>query len=371
MAAFGSEEMDVQPSILDAVGDTPLVRLGKLSAGLSATVLAKVEYLNPGGSVKDRMALKMIEDAERTGLLKAGGTIVEPTSGNTGAGLAMAAAVKGYKAVFVVPDKVSREKIDLLKAYGAKVVITPTNVDRFDPRSYYKVAERIANETGAYRPNQYFNPANPQAHYESTGPEIWRQTKGRITHFVAGMGTGGTISGIARYLKEQNPQVQIIGADPEGSIYAKPEGPLHQYQVEGIGEDFYPGTMDLSLVDRIVTTHDAQAFSTARRLAREEGILAGGSSGSAVSAALVVAKGLDASAVVVVLLPDGGRGYLSKMYSDDWMRQNGFLEQPVSVSGPTGNPTENEANPKLNHFERQVGHARAGVPNSRGALHAV
>jgi len=318
--------MDVSDSILDAVGDTPLVRLGKLSAGFSATVLAKVEYLNPGGSVKDRMALKMIDDAERKGLLQPGGTIVEPTSGNTGAGLAMAAAVKGYHAVFVVPDKVSKEKIDLLKAYGAEVVITPTNVDRFDPRSYYKVAERIAEETGAYRPNQYFNPANPQAHYESTGPEIWRQTRGKITHFVAGMGTGGTLSGIARYLKEQNPDVQIVGADPEGSIYARPDGPLHQYKVEGIGEDFYPGTMDLALVDRIVTTNDVQAFKTARRLAREEGILVGGSSGSAAFAALEVAQELDESAVVVALLPDGGRGYLSKLYSDDWMRQNGFLQ---------------------------------------------
>ncbi|MBI5225928.1 pyridoxal-phosphate dependent enzyme [Candidatus Micrarchaeota archaeon] len=323
--------MDYSESILDTVGGTPLVKLGKLTAGLRTTVLAKVEYFNPGGSTKDRMALKMIVDAESKGLLKPGGTIVEPTSGNTGAGLAMAAAVKGYRAIFVVPDKVSREKIDLLKAYGADVVITPTNVDRFDPRSYYKVAEHIAEETGAYRPNQYFNPANPQAHYESTGPEIWTQTNGKITHFVAGMGTGGTISGIARYLKEKNPDVQIIGADPAGSIYAKPDGPLHQYKVEGIGEDFYPGTMDLSLVDRIVTTQDAEAFHTARALARTEGILAGGSSGAATFAALKVARELDtdgvADAVAVVLLPDGGRGYLSKMYSDDWMREHGFLEE--------------------------------------------
>ncbi|MBI2446143.1 pyridoxal-phosphate dependent enzyme [Candidatus Micrarchaeota archaeon] len=357
--------MDAHESILESVGDTPLVRLGKLSAGFAATVLAKVEYLNPGGSVKDRMAIKMIRDAESNGLLKPGGSIVEPTSGNTGAGLAMAAAVLGYHAVFVVPDKVSKEKIDLLKAYGADVVITPTNVDRFDSRSYYKVAERIAEQTGAYRPNQYFNPANPQAHYESTGPEIWRQTRGKITHFVAGMGTGGTISGIARYLKEQNPRVQVIGADPEGSIYAKPNGPLHQYKVEGIGEDFYPGTMDLSLVDRIVTTTDLQAFTAARRLAREEGILVGGSSGSATFAALEVARGLDDSAVVVALLPDGGRGYLSKMYSDEWMRQNGFLEPAQAVNAESKQSAVHvEENKKeaasLPAFES----ASRGVPNA-------
>jgi cystathionine beta-synthase len=321
----------IYDSILSSIGNTPLVRLNTLTAGISATVLAKVEYMNPGGSIKDRMALKMIQDAEEKGLLKKGGMIVEPTSGNTGAGLALAAAVKGYKTVFVVPDKVSKEKIDLLKAYGATVVITPTNVDRFDERSYYKVAERIANENGAYRPNQYFNPANPQAHYESTGPEIWNQTQGKITHVVAGMGTGGTISGIARYLKEKNPDIQVIGADPKGSIYAQQNGPLHQYKVEGIGEDFFPQTMKLSLVDRIVTTNDEQAFQTARRLAREEGLLVGGSSGAAVWAALHVAKELDDTALVVALLPDGGRGYLSKQFNDDWMRENGFLNEKELV----------------------------------------
>ena len=340
------------------------MRLDKLPP-IVATVLVKVST-SPGGSVKDRMAIKMIEDAERQGQLKPGGTIVEPTSGNTGAGLAMAAAVKGYDAVFVVPDKVSREKIDLLKAYGAKVVITPTNVDRFDPRSYYKVAERIANETGAYRPNQYFNPANPQAHYESTGPEIWRQTKGRITHFVAGMGTGGTISGIARFLKEQNPKVQIIGADRMAP--SMPNRARCTSKVEGIGGTLYRHMT--SLVDCIVTTDDSQAFLTARRLAREEGILAGGSSGASTFAALQVANELDESAVVVVLLPDGGRGYLSKMYSDDWMSQNGVLEQPETVPGSAEKIKENEVATQRNNFGRQAGNPRDLVLNSRGVPNA-
>jgi len=315
-------------SILHAVGHTPLVRLHRVAEGITATVLAKIEYVNPGGSVKDRMALTMIEEAEKSGRLKPGMTIVEPTSGNTGAGLAMAAAVKGYKTVFVVPDKVSAEKIDLLKAYGAEVVVTPTNVDKDDARSYYKVAERLEKERKAFRPNQYANPSNPLAHYRSTGPEIWQQTEGKITHFVAGMGTGGTICGVARYLKEKNPDVQIVGADPEGSVYSAkdPNDPqqIHQYMVEGVGEDFFPATMDLELVDHIVPFTDAPSFDMARRLAREEGILTGGSGGAAVWSALEFSKSLDEKAVVVVLVPDSGRAYLSKVHSDAWMQKNGF-----------------------------------------------
>ena len=320
--------MDYFKTILDAIGHTPLVRLNRVSRGLKPLILAKVEYVNPAGSVKDRMALVMIEEAEKSGQLKAGMTIVEPTSGNTGAGLAMAAAVKGCKTVFVVPDKVAPEKIDLLKAYGAEVVVAPTNVDKDDPRSYYKVAERLERDLGAFRPNQYANPANPLANYRSTGPEIWEQTGGKITHFVAGMGTGGTICGVARYLKEKNPDVQIVGADPEGSVYSAkdPADPkqIHQYLVEGVGEDFFPTTMDLKLVDHIVQFTDAPVLEMARRLAREEGILTGGSGGAAVWAALEFSKKLDQNAVVVVLIPDSGRAYLSKVHSDVWMRKNGF-----------------------------------------------
>src|SRR5919108_3532778 len=315
--------MQYKESILDLVGNTPLVRLHKVTAGLKPTILAKLEELNPGGSVKDRIGLTMIEEAERTGLLRPGGTIIEPTSGNTGHGLAMVAAIKGYRMVFVMPDKMSAEKISLLKAYGADVVVCPTNVERSSPQSYYPVADRLASEIpGAFQPNQYFNPRNPEAHYNTTGPEVWEQTEGRVDVFVAGMGTGGTISGVSRYLKERKPEVLIVGADPEGSLYS---GPIAPYKVEGVGEDFIPGTMDLKMVDQIVQVTDKQSFMAARRLAREEGILVGGSSGLALHAALTVAADRGPDDVIVVLFPDTGRNYLSKFFNDEWMRQNGFL----------------------------------------------
>jgi cystathionine beta-synthase len=316
-------------SILDIVGNTPLVRLQKLTKGLKPILLAKLEQLNPGGSVKDRIGLTMIEEAERTGQLRPGGTIVEPTSGNTGHGLAMVAAIKGYKMIFVMPDKMSAEKISLLKAYGADVVVCPTNVERSSPQSYYSVADRLAREVpGAFQPNQYFNPRNPEAHYATTGPEIWDQTEGRVDVFVAGMGTGGTISGVAKYLKERKPSVHIVGADPEGSLYS---GLIAPYKVEGVGEDFMPGTMDIKLVDQIVQVTDKQSFVAARRLAREEGILVGGSSGLAMHAALEVALDRGPDEVIVVLFPDTGRNYLSKFFNDEWMRQNGYLARLGAV----------------------------------------
>jgi cystathionine beta-synthase len=330
-------------SILDLVGNTPLVRLHKVAAGVKPTILAKLEQLNPGGSVKDRISLTMIEEAERTGQLRPGGTIIEPTSGNTGHGLAIVASIKGYKMIFVMPDKMSAEKISLLKAYGAEVVVCPTNVERDSPQSYYSVAERLAHEIpGAFQPNQYFNPRNPEAHYRTTGPEIWEQTQGRVDYFVAGMGTGGTISGVARYLKEQKPSVQIVGADPEGSLYS---GPIAPYKVEGVGEDFMPGTMDIKIVDRIIQVTDKESFVAARRLAREEGILVGGSSGMALHAALEVAREAEPEQVIVVLFPDTGRNYLSKFFNDEWMRQNGYLARlgavrirEVLASHPRGVP---------------------------------
>ena len=321
--------MEFSESILDLVGHTPMVRLQKVARGVKPAILAKLEQLNPGGSVKDRIALTMIEDAERSGLLRPGGTIIEPTSGNTGHGLAMVAAIKGYNMVFVMPDKMSAEKISLLRAYGADVVVCPTNVERESPQSYYSVAERLSHEIpGAFQPNQYFNQRNPEAHYRTTGPEIWEQTEGRVDVFVAGMGTGGTISGVARYLKEKKPSVQIVGADPEGSIYS---GPVHPYKVEGVGEDFMPGTMDIKLIDQVVQVNDKQSFVAARRLAREEGILVGGSSGMALHAALEVARDRGPDDVIVVLFPDTGRNYLSKFFNDEWMRQNGFLARLGAV----------------------------------------
>ncbi len=331
----GLGDLDYHDSILTTIGRTPLVRLNAVTSGLDPLVLAKVESFNPGGSVKDRIGWPIIEDAEREGRLRPGGTIVEATSGNTGVGLAIAAAIKGYRCIFVMPDKMSQEKILLLRAFGARVVVTPTAVEPDDPRSYYSVARRLVEETpNAILANQYHNPVNPQAHYETTGPEIWQQTGGRVTHFIAGMGTGGTITGVGRYLKERNPDVQIVGVDPVGSILYE----LHRsgayteaesYKVEGIGEDFLPGTTDLSVIDEIVQVGDRESLLMTRRLVREEGIFCGGSCGSAVVGAVryIQQHRLGPDAVIVVLLPDSGSRYLSKVFDDDWMRENGFLDQ--------------------------------------------
>jgi len=318
--------MDCADSILDLVGNTPLVRLRRISAAeeLRCTLLAKVETVNPGGSVKDRVAIAMVDAAERAGLLQPGGTIVEPTSGNTGAGLAIVAAQRGYHCIFVMSDKMSDEKVALLRAYGAEVVVCPTAVPPEDPRSYYSTAERLVRETpGAFRPDQYSNPANPTAHEQTTGPEIWEQTRGRVTHFVAGVGTGGTITGVGHALKQRKPAVEIIGADPSGSVYSGGTG--RPYLVEGVGEDFWPTTFDRTVVDRVIEVSDADSFLTARRVTQEEGLLIGGSGGTAVHAALEVARPLDEAAVVVVLLPDSGRSYLTKIFDDDWMFDMGFL----------------------------------------------
>src|SRR6058998_4123369 len=318
---------EIKDSILEAIGHTPLVRLSRIAAGLTPQVVAKVESLNPGGSIKDRVAVALVEAAERDGHLRPGGTIVEPTSGNTGTGLAIAARLKGYRVIAVMPDKMSKEKIDLLRAYGAEVVVAPTAVSPDSPESYYRVADRLTAEIpGAFQPNQYFNLANPEAHYRSTGPELWEQSAGAITHLVAGVGTGGTITGVGRYLKERNPAIEVIGADPVGSIYSGTE--VKPYLVEGVGEDFWPETFDPSVVDRYVTVSDRDAFLTTRRLAAEEGLLVGGSSGLAAWAALQVARDHeDPSAMVAVILPDGGRSYLSKVFNDAWMTQYGFLER--------------------------------------------
>ena len=315
------------PTVLDLVGETPLVRLQRVGRELGPTLLAKLEYMNPGGSVKDRIGIRMIEAAEREGKLRPGGTIVEPTSGNTGVGLAVAAAIKGYRCVFVMPDKIAEEKRALLRGYGAEVVICPTAVPPESPESYYSVSNRLAEEIpGAFKPDQYSNQANPEAHYETTGPEIWEQTGGELDAIVFSVGTGGTISGVARYLRERKPDLLVVGADPEGSIFSQPDN-VHPYLVEGIGEDFWPTTYDPSLVDEYVTVSDGDSFRTARRLAREEGLLVGGSGGTAVWAMLEVAKRFGPEATLVTLIPDSGRGYLSKLYDDNWLMEHGFLER--------------------------------------------
>ncbi|WP_344522718.1 cystathionine beta-synthase [Streptomyces albiaxialis] len=323
--------MQYHESMIELVGNTPLLKLNNVTAGIQATVLAKVEYFNPGGSVKDRIALRMIEAAEESGELRPGGVIVEPTSGNTGVGLAIVAQQKGYRCIFVCPDKVSTDKINVLRAYGAEVVVCPTAVDPEHPDSYYNVSDRLVRETpNAWKPDQYSNANNPRSHYETTGPELWEQTGGRITHFVAGIGTGGTISGTGRYLKEVSDGcVQIVGADPEGSVYSGGSG--RPYLVEGVGEDFWPEAYDRGVTDEIVAVSDKDSFQMTRRLAKEEGLLVGGSCGMAVVGALEVARRLGPDDVVVVLLPDSGRGYLSKIFNDEWMNDYGFLEE----GGPT------------------------------------
>ncbi len=325
-------------NILQAVGRTPLVRLRRLSEGLKPQMYAKLDYLNPGGSVKDRVAIRMIDDAERKGLVKPGRTIIEATSGNTGMGLALVAAVRGYRVIFTITDKQSREKIDLLKALGAEVIVCPTAVAPDDPRSYYSVARKLAEEIpNAFYPNQYENPNNPQVHYDTTGPEIWDSSEGRITHFVVGLGTGGTATGVGRYLKSQKPTVKIIGVDPIGSLYQEffrtgHVGEAHPYVVEGIGEDIFPANMDFSVLDDIIQVTDRNCFVTARRLARHEGIFAGGSSGGAVWAALQLARSLSPDDYVVVFVPDTGRQYVSKLFNDEWMRENRYLEPAVRLT---------------------------------------
>ncbi|MCH7933077.1 MAG: cysteine synthase [Gemmatimonadetes bacterium] len=320
-------------NITEVVGATPLVRLNSVARDVPGTVYVKCEFMNPSGSLKDRIGLAMVEAAEREGALKPGGVIVEATSGNTGMALAMVAAIRGYRCIFTMPDKMSQEKVKLLRAFGAEVVIVPTAVPPDHPEHYTVKAETIARETpGAILANQFYNPANPQAHYETTGPEIWSQTEGRITHFVAGSGTGGTISGVGRYLKEQNPDVQVIGVDPQGSIlkafFETGESPVGEpYKVEGIGSDKIPGALDMGVTDRWITVTDAEAFAMTRRVAREEGLFAGGSSGLAVHAALEIAMDAGKDAVVVTLLSDWGEHYLTKVYDDDWMRENGFMKR--------------------------------------------
>ncbi len=325
-------------NILEAVGHTPLIRLNRMSKDLKPQIWIKAEMLNPGGSVKDRIGITMIDEAEKKGLLKPGGTIIEGTSGNTGMGLALVAAVRGYKCVFTTTDKQSKEKVDLLKALGAEVIVCPTAVEPEDPRSYYSVAKKLAREIpNSYYPNQYDNPSNPEAHYQTTGPEIWEDTQGKITHFVCGMGTGGTISGVGKFLKGKNPNVKIVGVDPEGSLYydfhkTGKIAKARTYVVEGIGEDFFPTTMDMQILDDVIQVNDEECFVVARRLAKLEGLFTGGSGGGCLSATLRLAKELGPEAYIVALLPDTGMRYLSKVYNEEWMRERGYTESSVPIT---------------------------------------
>src|SRR5579859_5189781 len=325
-------------NILEAVGRTPLVRLNRINHGLKPQIYVKADYTNPGGSVKDRIGITMIDDAEKRGLLKPGGTIIEGTSGNTGMGLALVAAVRGYKMVFTITDKQSKEKVDLLKALGAEVIVCPTAVEPDDPRSYYSVAKKLAREIpNSFYPNQYDNPMNPEAHYQTTGPEIWEDSEGKITHFVCGMGTGGTISGVGKYLKEKNPAIRIIGVDPEGSLYydfhkTGQVTKARTYVVEGIGEDFFPTTMNMKILDDVLQVNDEECFVVARRLVKQEGIFTGGSGGGCISAALKLAKSLSEKDFVVAFLPDTGMRYLSKVYNDEWMRERGYVDSAVAIT---------------------------------------
>ena len=329
---MGLEDLEIKESVLDLIGNTPMVRLARIDKQFSCPIVVKLESLNPGGSSKDRPALTMIEAAEAEGILKPGDTIVEPTSGNTGVGLAIVAAQRGYNCIFVVTDKVGKEKVDLLRAYGAEVVVCPVAVAPEDPRSYYSTAERIMRETpNAFRPNQYHNPNNPRSHYETTGPEIWEQTKGRVTHFVAGAGTGGTTSGAGRYLKEKNPDVCVVVGDPENSLYSGGSG--RPYLVEGVGEDFWPDTYDPDIVDVVIPISDAESFAMAHRVTQQEGLLIGGSGGTAIAAACELAKDLTEEDLVVVVIPDSGRGYLSTVFNSQWMSTMGFsVEEGITVS---------------------------------------